>query len=73
MKYQMKLTKMRFLVIVVDCGTIQTISDQRFKLGKVVIRIDHHILIENYGNYQWVDDSFGSCSEMIYLLKENSI
>ncbi|PWV43672.1 MAG: bifunctional oligoribonuclease/PAP phosphatase NrnA ['Brassica napus' phytoplasma] len=58
------------LVIVVDCGTTQAISDQRFKLGKVVIRIDHHILIENYGNYQWVDDSFGSCSEMIYLLKE---
>ncbi|RMI88726.1 DHH family phosphoesterase [Candidatus Phytoplasma solani] len=58
------------LVIVVDSGDTKVISDQRYALGKFVIRIDHHILTENYGNYEWVDDSFGSCSEMIYLLKE---
>ncbi|CAM11354.1 Exopolyphosphatase-related protein [Candidatus Phytoplasma australiense] len=58
------------LVFVVDSGDTKNISDQRFQLGKFIIRIDHHILISNYGNYEWVDDSFGSCSEMIYLLKE---
>ncbi|WP_349401942.1 bifunctional oligoribonuclease/PAP phosphatase NrnA [Candidatus Phytoplasma solani] len=58
------------LVFVVDSGELKSISDQRFKLGKFIIRIDHHILIEKYGHYEWVDDSFCSCSEMIYLLKE---
>ncbi|MBP5836085.1 DHH family phosphoesterase [Candidatus Phytoplasma meliae] len=58
------------LVIVVDSGEKESISDPRFSLGKFIIRIDHHILIQNYGDYQWVDASFASCSEMIFLLKE---
>ncbi|MDV3166949.1 MAG: bifunctional oligoribonuclease/PAP phosphatase NrnA [Vigna little leaf phytoplasma] len=58
------------LVFVVDCGQSNVISDCRYKLGKVIIHIDHHLLIETIGNYQWVDSSFSSCSEMIYHLKE---
>ncbi|MBP3059331.1 bifunctional oligoribonuclease/PAP phosphatase NrnA [Texas Phoenix palm phytoplasma] len=60
------------LVFVVDCGQSNVISDLRYKLGKKIIRIDHHLLIENFGDHQWVDSSFSSCSEMIYSFKEKN-
>ncbi|WBL31344.1 DHH family phosphoesterase [Candidatus Phytoplasma sacchari] len=60
------------LVFVVDCGKKNVISDPRYKLGKIIIRIDHHLLVEDIGNYQWVDSSFSSCSQMIYHLKEKN-
>ncbi|MCQ9618608.1 MAG: Bifunctional oligoribonuclease/PAP phosphatase NrnA [Candidatus Phytoplasma pruni] len=60
------------LSIVVDSGNANIISDQRYKLGKMIIRIDHHLSAEKYGNYhyQWVEPRFASCSEMIYTFKE---
>ncbi|KXT29299.1 DHHA1 domain protein [Candidatus Phytoplasma oryzae] len=60
------------LVFIVDCGQSNVISDNRYNLGKKIIRIDHHLLIENIGDYQWVDSSFSSCSQMIYFLKEKN-
>ncbi|MGA0447881.1 MAG: DHH family phosphoesterase [Candidatus Phytoplasma pyri] len=61
------------LVIVVDTGDKNLISDQRFFLGKEIIWIDHHIknniIIDDKIHY-WIDISFASCSEMIYILKE---
>ncbi|MDO8168061.1 DHH family phosphoesterase [Candidatus Phytoplasma melaleucae] len=60
------------LAIVVDCGNVNVISDPRYKLAKMIIRIDHHLFYENYGHYEWVDDSFSSCSEMIYYFKEQN-
>jgi phosphoesterase RecJ-like protein len=60
------------LVFIVDCGKSNIISDQRYKLSKMVIRIDHHLFVENIGNYQWIDNSFSSCSQMIYHLKEKN-
>ncbi|CAP18350.1 Exopolyphosphatase-related protein [Candidatus Phytoplasma mali] len=60
------------LVIIVDTGVKTLISDQRFSLGKEIIWIDHHIknnIIDDKIHY-WVDVSFSSCSEMIFILKE---
>lgn len=55
------------LSIVVDTGTANRISDQRYKLGKEVFKIDHHVEDEGsfYANYYWVDDMLPSCSQMI--------
>lgn len=53
------------LSIVVDTATKDRISDSRYTLGKEVIKIDHHIPIDEYGDYQWVDTSFPSCAQMI--------
>ncbi len=55
------------LSIVVDTGSIKRISDQRYKLGKEVFKIDHHVEEEDsfYANYYWVDDLLPSCSQMI--------
>jgi bifunctional oligoribonuclease and PAP phosphatase NrnA len=53
------------LSIVVDTAVKDRISDDRYTLGKEVIKIDHHIPVDNYGDLRWVDTSFPSCAQMI--------
>lgn len=55
------------LSIVVDTATDDRISDQRYKLGKEIIKIDHHVPNEKsfYADYYWVDDELPSASQMI--------
>ena len=53
------------LVIVTDTANAPRISDDRFKLGEKLIKIDHHPNDEPYGDLVWVDTKASSCSEMI--------
>ena len=53
------------LGIVLDTATTNRISNQKFSLCREVIKIDHHIPIESYGDYQWVEDERSSTCEMI--------
>lgn len=53
------------LSIVVDTAIADRISDKRYVKGKEIIKIDHHIPVENYGDLIWVDTSFPSCAQMI--------
>jgi len=53
------------LSIVVDTATKDRISDTRYTLGKKVIKIDHHIDVDTYGDMNWVDTSYPAVSEMI--------
>jgi bifunctional oligoribonuclease and PAP phosphatase NrnA len=53
------------LSIVVDTAVKDRISDPRYVLGQEVIKIDHHIPIDHYGDLRWVDTSFPSCAQMI--------
>ena len=53
------------LGIVCDTGTEKRVSNQKFSLCREVIKIDHHIPIETYGSYQWVEEERSSCCEMI--------
>jgi len=53
------------LVIVVDTATESRISDPRYKLGRELIKIDHHIPVDQYGDIIWVDTNFPSCAQMI--------
>jgi phosphoesterase RecJ-like protein len=53
------------LSIVVDTAVQDRISDPRYVLGKEVIKIDHHIPVDDYGDYRWVDTTFPSCAQMI--------
>lgn len=53
------------LAIVVDTGNTKRISNQKYKLCKEVIKIDHHIPMEDYGFYNWVEEDISSCCEMI--------
>lgn len=56
------------LVIVCDTANVERICDQRYNLGKKLIKIDHHPNHEPYGDIQWVDTNASSTSEMIYEL-----
>jgi bifunctional oligoribonuclease and PAP phosphatase NrnA len=53
------------LVIVVDTATSERISDPRYNLGDKLIKIDHHIPVNDYGEVRWVDTTFPSCAQMI--------
>lgn len=54
------------LVIVCDTANQERISDQRYNKGKELIKIDHHPVVDAYGDIQWVDVQASSTSEMIY-------
>lgn len=58
------------LSIVVDTATRDRISDQRYELGDFIIKIDHHIPVDNYGDIRWVDTTFPAASQMIAYLAQ---
>lgn len=53
------------LVIIIDTGNVERISNKRYTMGKELIKIDHHIEIEPYGDISWVEDYRSSACEMI--------
>ena len=53
------------LGLVLDTATAKRVSNQKFSLCREVIKIDHHIPIESYGDYQWVEEERSSTCEMI--------
>lgn len=53
------------LGIVIDTGTEERISNQKFSLCKELIKIDHHINIAPYGDLMWVEEERSSACEMI--------
>lgn len=56
------------LVIVCDTANQARVSDQRYKNGKKLIKIDHHPNEDKYGDLLWVDTTAAATSEMIYEL-----
>lgn len=54
------------LIIVCDTANQERICDSRYKLGKKLIKIDHHPNEDPYGDIVWVDTTASSVSEMIY-------
>ena len=53
------------LGIVLDTASESRISNKKYKLCKELIKIDHHIPLENYGDLQWVEEERSSCCEMV--------
>ena len=53
------------LAIVLDTATSNRISNKKFTLCKEIIKIDHHIPVENYGVLNWVEEHRSSACEMI--------
>jgi len=53
------------LSIVVDTATQSRISEPRYTKGDYIIKIDHHIPVDDYGHLRWVDTNFPSCAQMI--------
>lgn len=55
------------LGIVVDTASEARISNPKYKLCKELIKIDHHIPLEDYGDLSWVEEERSSCCEMIVV------
>lgn len=53
------------LGIVIDVATSNRISNEKFRLCRELIKIDHHIPVESYGDYNWVEEERSSACEMI--------
>ena len=53
------------LGIVLDTASVARISNKNFTLCRELIKIDHHIPLESYGNLIWVEEERSSCCEMI--------
>ncbi len=53
------------LGIVIDTASENRISNKKYKLCKELIKIDHHIPLENYGDIYWVEEERSSACEMI--------
>lgn len=64
------------LVVIVDVGDKKRIDDDRFVLGKELIKIDHHPLTEAFCHLEWVDTKYAACCEMIidfYVVNKNEL
>lgn len=58
-------TYMGALSIVVDTATHDRVADQRYSKGEYVIKIDHHLPVDEYGDYQYVDTTRPATSQII--------
>ena len=55
------------LGIVLDTATMDRIHNKKFALCKELVKIDHHIENNPYGDYSWVEDHRSSACEMVAL------
>ena len=53
------------LGIVVDTAVTERISNAKYTQVKELIKIDHHIPLQPYGDIMWVEEERSSCCEMI--------
>lgn len=53
------------LSIVVDTASRDRVADQRYALGDYVIKIDHHLPVDQYGDFQYVDITRPATSQII--------
>ena len=53
------------LVFVLDLSAPHLISDERYKKAKTTVRIDHHLFIEKFCDYELIDSTFESCAGLI--------
>lgn len=53
------------LAIILDCSEVERVSDQRIRLAKQIIKIDHHIENGPFFGIKWVDENAIACCQMI--------
>ncbi len=63
------------LGIVLDTATRDRISDSRYKLCKEIIKIDHHIVLDNYGTINVVEELIPATSLLLtkFLLSNENL
>ena len=56
------------LAIVVDTSSINRIDDSRATEAPFMIKIDHHPVVDNYGNLNYVDEKAAACAELLAVI-----
>ena len=51
--------------IILDTANVERIDDQRYKSCKTIIKIDHHPIVESYGDLNLVDEDASSTCEVL--------
>lgn len=57
-----------YLGIVLDCSETSLISDESYKKARKLVKIDHHIYREKFGDLEFVDERFESCAGYLTTL-----
>ena len=62
-----------FLAIILDLSNLERIADVRAKKAKAIVKIDHHPLVEHFGDIEIVDPTMSAVGEFIgsILLSQN--
>lgn len=62
------------LAIIIDTPNTARIDDERWKLAKRKIKIDHHIFVEEFADLEWVDtSSIAACQLVVKFALENNL
>ena len=56
------------LAVVIDSGDAKRVANQKYRLCREVVKIDHHIPRDQYGDINWVEEHRSSACEMIAAL-----
>ena len=63
-----------FLAIILDLSNMDRIADERATKAKLTVKIDHHPLVEHFGDIEIVDETMSAAAELIaaiFFLKED--
>ncbi len=58
------------LAIILDCGAVHMISDDRYRLAARTVRLDHHIFVDKIADIEVIDTSFESCCGIVTAFAE---
>ncbi len=53
------------LAIILDTANTSRIDDERWQLAKYKVKIDHHILVDHYGDLEIIEDRKGATCEIL--------
>lgn len=60
------------LAIILDTANQERIDDENYRKCKEIIKIDHHIVVDSFGNINYEDSSASSASQLVArLYKDN--
>lgn len=60
------------LAVILDCGSKNMVSDDRYSLAETTVRLDHHIFCEKFAEVEVVDTSFESCCGLVTAFAQES-
>ena len=62
------------LAVILDCGGVNMINDDRYTLAKKTVRMDHHLFTGAIADNEVVDSSYESCCGLVaHLAKESGL